>query len=80
MQVDTNIPAPNKVNLRAALDRLQVGESFSFDNIKRGTISNSVSAYFHKVSEKRFTISADPINPETKSRVWRIENYNSQVA
>ncbi len=74
MQVDTNIPLPSKINLRADLDKLEVGQSFAFENIKRNTVANAISGYFHKVSNKRFTISADPENPDSKSRVWRIED------
>lgn len=74
MQVDTNIPAPKKVNLRADLDKLGVTQSFAFENDRRSSVANAISVYFHKLTLKRFTISADPENPDTKSRVWRIED------
>lgn len=71
MQIDVNIPFPARANWKAELGKLGVGESLSFGVANRSSVSNSVSAYYHKLTHKRFTISADPVN-EAKLRVWRI--------
>jgi hypothetical protein len=74
--IENNIPAPvkEKNKWRKPLDKLNFEESFSFENSLRSVVANSVSGYFHKLTKKRFHISADPECPKTKSRVWRIQD------
>lgn len=72
MQIDVNIPVPARVSWRTVLGNLNIDESLSFDAHCRASVSNAISAYYHKLTEKRFTVSADPLDPN-KLRVWRLK-------
>ncbi|EHQ24561.1 hypothetical protein [Mucilaginibacter paludis] len=72
MKIDVNIPVPTRVSWRTVLGNLHVDESLSFDAPCRASVSNAISAHYHKLTEKRFTVSADPFD-KNKLRVWRLK-------
>lgn len=72
MQVDTNIPIPVKTNWKASIGDLKVKQSIGFDKDDRNTVAATVSNHFHKITKKRFTISADPTD-SSRDRIWRVK-------
>ena len=71
MVIEKHIPVPDKSDTwKAKLDALQVGESFSFPEDKRNSVRQNISGYFHRLTEKRFTVSVKG-QPQNTARVWR---------
>lgn len=77
--IEATVPVPQKFRPRPLLDKLNFGESFSFPKNKRGSVSNCVSGYYHKFTDKRFTISDDPENDEN-DRVWRLQDESKKAS
>lgn len=72
--IEQNIPVPDKTQTwQGKLDKLEVGESFSFPSAKRNSVRQNVSGYFHAETNKRFTVSTKG-QPKGKARVWRIDD------
>ena len=72
--IETNIPVPTKKDSwKTKLDRLEVGESFSFPIERREYISFLISSKFHARTDKKFTTSSIG-EPKGTARVWRLED------
>ncbi|HEY1025310.1 MAG TPA: hypothetical protein VGE26_09120 [Sphingobacteriaceae bacterium] len=72
--VERNVPVPNKEDTwKSKLDALQIGESFIFPEVKRNSVRQNISGYFHRLTAKRFTVSVKGQTAGT-ARVWRIED------
>ena len=76
MKIDKDIPIPNKEETwKAKLDALQIGDSFSFPEDKRNSVRQNISGYFHRMTDKRFTVSIKG-QPKGTARVWRLADFN----
>lgn len=74
LTIEKNIPAPSKEDTwRGKIEVLAIGDSFPFPEDKRNSVANTVSLYFHRQTNKRFTISTKD-QERGFARLWRVDD------
>ena len=68
-QIETNIPMPKGRCTIYPFQQMKVGDSFSFDERDRNTLSSSTAYYMRKHPGVKFTIRKQSAG---KCRVWRV--------
>lgn len=77
--IANNIPVPVKKESRySKVDKLDIGQSFSFPRKERRLWQSLISNDFHSMSKKRFTISIVG-QPDDEARVWRLEDEKDEI-